>query len=237
MDDAERNTSLADSRWDLSARTTDGRHCVDPAAVPRDPDPDALTDDEIEEIVAALHRMKRDNRMLVAVDAGRLVVERVFRGRTMDTASGLAHVGFRKLAAHPGLPFGRTTLWRYVRVYELVQRLPWVVTRPELTVTHLAVVLGLDAEEQGPWLRYAADRGWSATQLRARMKPRTGPKPRRVAAQSITMAVRRLDRMQQAMSRLRSTEHLDPYDRHRAMEVVQQTRAFCDALEQRLRGA
>ncbi len=109
----------------------------------------------------------RSSRLMLAIDVACLVVQQLCIGdvKTMRKR-GRTHDGYRKLADHPDLPMSKSTLWRYVRVYELTSRMPWVVAS-KLTVAHLTVVLGLDAEEQERVLRAAEEQGWSSASCAA----------------------------------------------------------------------
>ena len=128
--------------------------------------PDA--DEVVEEVVSALKRISRDASLQVALDVGHLVVERLFAGDVERMRSRASKsVALRKLAAHPELPFSSTTLWRSIRIYELVKRMPGLVRHRHIGVAHLRSVLSLPPPAQELVLRDAVRFGWTVSQTQA----------------------------------------------------------------------
>ncbi|MFW5740437.1 MAG: hypothetical protein ACOC1F_08730 [Myxococcota bacterium] len=190
-----------------------------------------IASSEVDDVVERLVRIKRDGGMMQAVDVGHVVVERIYGGAgDQELSSG--HVGYRKLASHPRLPFSKSSLWRYVRIYLLARRMPWVVSESALSVSHLIVVLGVEPQQQRQWLERAIEQRWSATQLRSELHE---PGELRAAdRRAVTKALNRLQRARDALEQLGGLGAFDPYARHQAWELVRETRDFCDSLARSL---
>jgi hypothetical protein len=188
---------------------------------------------DLDAVVEQLRRMKRNSKFILAIDVGRLVVERIYRGdREVLKRRGRDHAGFGKLAAHPQLPFSKTTLWRYVGVSELVSRMRWVVETDALTVAHLTAVFGLQPGEQQMVLRLAVERGWTAKELRReveKLAPKSDTEEREPPP--VMSVVRRLERIQKKAPELGHLRDLKSKDRERIQRVVEGTRAWCEAVE------
>src|SRR6188474_3005935 len=78
---------------------------------------------DLDSLVHDLRQLYGGAGVRLAVEMGRLIIERLFRGDlTLWRARGRKDVSFRKLEAHPGLPFRASTLSRAVAIYMLSQR-------------------------------------------------------------------------------------------------------------------
>lgn len=191
-----------------------------------------MASSEVDEVVERLVRIKRDGGLMQAVDVGHVGVERIYGGAG-DQALSSGHVGYRKLASHPRLPFSRSSLWRYVRIYLLARRMPWVMSESALSVSHLIVVLGVEPQQQQQqWLERAVEQRWSATQLRSELQEPA--ELRATDRRAVTKALNRLQRARDALEQLGGLGAFDPYARHQAWELVRETRNFCDSLAQSL---
>jgi hypothetical protein len=183
----------------------------------------------IDEVVEHLCQIKRNSKLVLAIDVGRLVVEKIYRGDPdLVRSRGRNHTGFRRLAAHPRVPFSRSTLWRYVGVYQIALEQPWLVRCQDLTVAHISAVLGLPAPEQERLLRLAAEQGWKAKRL-ARETQGEGPKRQG----SVGSLVRRLERIKKL--NLEQAEVAEP-DRQKLLAAVAEAKAWCDTVEAWLLG-
>lgn len=191
--------------------------------------PGQLSDEEVNEIVERLCRMRRDSALALAIDVGALVVEKAFRGRvSLVRGGGRRTMAYWRLAMHPRMPFCRVTLWRYVRVYEVVKRLPWVVGDGALTVNHVLAVLSVPPGEQDLLLRRASRRRLTATQLRTEVRAsEAGAYP----ARSAVKQVRKLARFRFDVSRLGDAESLNDNERERVRNALREVRGWCDMLE------
>jgi len=198
---------------------------------------DVLTDEAIEEVVDKLHAMQRVVRLGHAMDIGALIVDKVYGGELQAIhTKGRKDMSFRRLAAHPRLPCSSSTLWRCVRVYELVRRIPDIVKWEVLTVTHLVAVLGLPHQAQENLLRRAAEQHWTVEHLRevAKQGKRTVKEPDGPPT-PLARSVRRLQNLRRRLEDLIDrTGSVDEAEAAQLLELVLQTRTWCDALAARL---
>lgn len=98
--------------------------------------------------------------------AGRLVIDGLYGGDLglwrRKTTKTLA---FRQLAKHPRLPLSAAELYRCVATYEVVTRLETVARWPNLTISHIRTVIGLEPTRQEDLLERAHARRWSVLRL------------------------------------------------------------------------
>lgn len=121
------------------------------------------------EVIDELAQIQRESTLGTAIRIGELIVTRIFCGDLAALSSrGQKDASFRKLAEHPRLPFDKTTLWRAVRIYEIVQRFPGIARANYLGVTHIRAVIGLPPAIQENLLIAAERDRWSAAQIEAR---------------------------------------------------------------------
>jgi hypothetical protein len=189
----------------------------------------------VEELVATLGKMRRNASLALALDVGALIVDRIFRG---DLAAvherGKRDTTFRMLAAHPHVPFSASTLWRHVRVYELVRRMPRLMRYEHLTITHMQAVLGLSHEQQEQLLHVAETDGWSAARLRQHARQAVnGQRPDSQGKNPVLKTFRRFARLQTELDPESFADLVgnDLAERERILETVTRTRAWCDAME------
>jgi len=191
----------------------------------------------IDQVVEAVRVIQRTARVTATLDVGALIVEKLFGGDLERVhARGSKDVSFRRLAAHPRLPCSASTLWRCVRVYELVRRMPWLVNLDYITVTHIVVVLALPAESQETLLRQAGAERWTVAQLRKKVKAeRGGSEPEKKVATPLARSVRHLHRLRRRLDLLvGGPGAIDTEDAPGLLDAVLQTRAWCDAMAARL---
>jgi hypothetical protein len=207
----------------------------DPCRLP----PEVLPEDEpadevIAEVAEQLARLRNDSAMNLALDVGRLVVTRLFRGDLERVRTrGRKDHSFRKLASHPRLPFSPMRLWRAVGVYELVTRMPGLPKASNLSVSHLYVVLGLPHETQEWLLRAANEHAWSVVLLGQKANKhrsrRTSPQAR--AEAPVLRSLRELERLAGRLDiNVEDDEPLDPEQVVRARQFIDRIRAWCDEL-------
>jgi hypothetical protein len=98
---------------------------------------------------------------------GRLIIERLFRGDlALWRARGRKHVSFRKLEAHPDLPFRASTLSRAVAIYMLSQRRADLMALRHVGPSHLHEIACLGEKDQDRLLQRAEEEKWSIRKLR-----------------------------------------------------------------------
>ena len=129
----------------------------------------AKLDDPIERTIEELRQLSRTSALQFAIQVGTIIVER-FYGSDPEQwrRRGPKHASFRKLAAHPSLPFSPGALYRAVAIYELTRRLAGQESVRHLGCSHLRAVLGLRADEQSRLLDLAYGKRWTVEQLAAR---------------------------------------------------------------------
>jgi len=173
---------------------------------------------EFDSLVEQLRDMQRNSKLTLAVDVGRLIVDRIFGGDySILKQNGHDHVSFRKLAAHPKLPFSKSTLWRYVGVSELAQNFPWVMQANALTTAHLIAVLGLPTSEQKRFLRDSLKNRWTAKDLRKQIGKPIVPR-----ANPVDVFLQKLERAQSELP-----QDMTDLDRQRVMKALQNTGDWC----------
>lgn len=191
-----------------------------------------LDTDQLDGLVEQLCQMKRNTHsvLCLAIDVGRLIVERVYKGDHEELRRhGKGHPGFRLLARHPQLPFSRNTLWRYVGVSELVSRMPGLVRCKMLTVAHMSAVLRLEREAQERMLKLAVKQRWPATVLEQEVKKISAAHGRKHTP-SVMVAIRRLERLRADVPDLGRVDELAEKERERIRRVVEDTRTWCEAV-------
>jgi hypothetical protein len=201
----------------------------------------ACDDEVVSNVADILRALGRAATVDLAVQVGEVIYRCIFRGNQKLVAlQGRSNRSFRALAAREDVPFGASTLWRSVRIYELTLSSPELFQFEHLGVAHYRAVLGLPVESQAQLLRKAAEERWSKTQiesaafaLRAGKVSRTGRKP----VPQLLRVARRLERT------LATGEHpmlcdADPVDilhAGEALEVLRRVRECCDSLEDQLK--
>jgi len=174
--------------------------------------------------------MKRDAKMILAIDVGKLIVERIFGGdRAVLRQHGPQHAGFRRLASHPDVPFSRATLSRYVGVYEVASDLKWIVKEPALTVAHVSAVIGLPLTSQDRLLRAAVEKRWTAKQLRFEAGMDLNAEAAK-APPPVMRLVRTLERLHASPHDFGHARDLREEHRDRIRRAVEGALAWCEAV-------
>jgi hypothetical protein len=193
-----------------------------------------VDEDELERVARELWVIGRSASVHTALAVGKLIFERIFRADLRAVRAGRAHPSFRKLAGMPGLPFGVTTLWRSVALYEMWLRTPQLFQRTELGVSHYRCVTSLPPELQERLLTQAADEGWSKSQLEAHVSIlyRSTRKPRRTSRP----APARLGALHQQIVRLHSMLDVEPLpdDSEAVRTALRELREACERLVNQL---
>jgi hypothetical protein len=128
-----------------------------------------LDGDLVSEVVDDLRNLTRSATLDFTLKVGDIVFRRIYGGdHGVLRRRRSKHTSFRRLAAHPDLPFSAATLWRAVAIFELVQRLPHPPTASYLGVAHLRSVLGLPADVQARLLSEAEQNGWTKKEMEGR---------------------------------------------------------------------
>lgn len=143
----------------------------------------------------------------------------------------------RRIAAHPGVPFKVTTLWRAASVYEMSLRLPHLLHVKGLGISHLRAVIGLDPADQEQLLGLAIQEEWTKRRLeREAARRREGRRRRgRRPTPKVTLWTRELQRVL-----ARSSEVEDGFDEMDAAMrgdlggVLEDIEAQCRSLRARI---
>lgn len=126
-----------------------------------------LGNSELDEVNALLREYHRKANLRTYADAGKLILERFFRGsvQAWEDPSPTKFVSIRKLALRPGAPHGKDALTRRVGVHVVLLRHGFAYDCRTLTAAHVIAVLRLPTEAQGRLLRRAVHEKWSARTL------------------------------------------------------------------------
>lgn len=120
---------------------------------------------------------------------------------------GDQRASLRRIAAHPGVPFKVTTIWRAVSVYEMSLRMPQLLGVAGLGISHLRAVIGLEPEDQEHLLTQASRERWTKRRLeREAAKYREGRQRRgRRPTPKLTLWTREVQRLLQREAELESS--------------------------------
>jgi hypothetical protein len=197
--------------------------------------------DLVAHVVDELKTIARSATLAFTLKVGEIVFLRIYRGdKGLLRRQRGKYASFRRLAAHPGLPFSAATLWRAVAIYELVQRLPERTATTHLGVAHLRSVLGLAPDVQERLLREAEQGRWTKEEIEERAAEWRAAAPRRgrprspPALKMFTVAERVARRMSGSLGH-DAVVRLDAAEAARAEGAVRWLRELCDQVEQALR--
>ena len=125
-----------------------------------------VSDGVIDEVAAEIRAIYRAAALSTHYNIGRIIVERIY-GSDLDgiRRDGQRALSFAKLAARGDLPLGRAGLWRCVRLYELIQRMPEFERSKHLTLSHARAVYSLPDVDQVKLLGAAERHAWPAEKL------------------------------------------------------------------------
>jgi hypothetical protein len=196
----------------------------------------AAVDSAVERTVEKLRQLARTANLKMTLEVGSIVVDGVYGGDLAAVRRGEAtDVPFRKLAAHPNVPFGAVTLWRAVGIYELSTRFPGIAKAKHLGVSHLRAILGLPHDAQERLLRAGEQERWTTDQLeqqasilRPAVSKGAGRRPLLPAVRSLRQ-VGRIARSEALGGDL--FERLDERALAGVLEELQEVQAWCHHLE------
>lgn len=197
------------------------------------------SDDEVEQAAQEIGRLARSTPIHLAWAVGEVVVRRIFGGDLAAVATrGVKDASFRRLASHSALGLGASQLWRAVRVFELIKRVPGLARAKHLGIGHFRAVLGLPVELQERLLAIAEQEEWStgkiehqASRLRHPDGPKRGGRP---PTPSALRSVRRLARVMEDGSFAEASaglERLEPEDAEEVFAVIHRLRASLDSIQ------
>jgi hypothetical protein len=132
------------------------------------------------------------------------LVYRTLKDSSSSEGEGDHRASLRRIAAHPGIPFKITTIWRAVSVYEMSLRMPHLLDAKGLGISHLRAVIGLEPTDQELLLSRASHESWTKRQLeREAARFREGRRRRgRRPTPRITLWARELRRVLERSSEL-----------------------------------
>src|SRR3954468_6560428 len=137
----------------------------------------ASGESDLDSLVHDLRRLYGGAGVRRAIEMGRMIIERLFRNDlTLWRARGRKDVSFRKLEAHPELPFRASTLSRAVAIYMLSRRRTDLLALQHVGPSHLHELASLRDEEQDRLLDQAEAKKWSIRQLRREVGQVAGPR-------------------------------------------------------------
>lgn len=130
-----------------------------------------LTDAALDRLVSRLRVVRDVASLELAIGVGRLVVEELYGGDIEQLREHGPHrASYRQLAASADLPMSASTLWRYVSIFELCDRLGGSERWIHLGATHLRTVFGLSADHQTTLLDRADAKQWTVRRLQQEVK-------------------------------------------------------------------
>jgi hypothetical protein len=139
---------------------------------------------DVEGLVTELRRLYVGAGVELAVNMGRLIIERLFCGDLERWRSrGRKDISFRKLEKHPDLPFRASTLSRAVAIYMLSKRRGDLMDFRHVRPSHLHEIARLTEEDQDNLLAKAEAERWSMRKLREEVARMSRPRPYRKTAQ------------------------------------------------------
>jgi hypothetical protein len=125
----------------------------------------------IDELVGELRVLCSKTGIQLAVEVGRLVLDRLYGGdQKLWHARGTKDVSLRKLQEHPLLPFRASTIAKSVAIFELYKRRNDLLQMRHLGPSHLHEVLGLRLENQDRLIEAAESGEWSVVRLRSEVQ-------------------------------------------------------------------
>jgi hypothetical protein len=196
-----------------------------------------LADDAVlERVVGALRGLARTASVELAFQVGELVVMSLYGGNIAALRErGRKEASFRRLAAHPDLPFSAATLWRSVAVYELLCKMPGLRHAKKLGLSHLHAVLSLPSPVQEHLLVEAEREGWTAERLAraadaARRKEASkGGRPRTPAAvRTLQEFRRRFEDEEEAHGDLIFLGRLSEDEAREVHTIALRTKVWCE---------
>ena len=156
----------------------------------------ASTEADLDQLVHDLGSLYAETGMSLAVNMGRLIIERLYRGDLKKWRSRRQKdVSFRQLERHPALPFRASTLSRAVSIYMLSLRRGDVLTLRYVSPSHLHEISSLEPERQDELIARTESEHWSVQRLRLEAGACTGEMGRRRRSQvpGFARCLRRLE--------------------------------------------
>lgn len=195
------------------------------------------TDERIDRVAFRIAQMSHSTIVRFTLELGEIVYRELIGNDVEEVRrKGKHYQSFRKLAAHPAIPFSAGTLWRAVAMYELSLRLPHLFSLENIGVSHYRAVLHLPDATKECLLVAASTGRWTKAQMelaasRARAIPDTsGPAPLRTSLKSIRQVEKTLLSMLESVKgRLVSKQHKDE-ELAKLRECVRDTREVCEQL-------
>lgn len=199
----------------------------------------------IDELVARLEVICQSRSYDRCLRAGRLVIDELYRGdlelwrkRTTKTPA------FRQLAKHPRLPLSASELYRCVAAYEIVMRLQAHVRWPEITISHIRTVVGLNPCQQEQLLARAHEKRWSVTRLaREAARSRTDARENR-GRPAVPRFIKIMRNLRRLLDEPRHSpgigemlDELEPMTQHEIRHTLHVVQSFCAELQRRLDNA
>jgi hypothetical protein len=159
---------------------------------------------DIDAIVRALRELYCMTGLRLALSIGKLILDRIYGGNiALWHSRGRKDLSFRKLAKHPALPFGPSTLSRAVGIYEISLRRLDLLELPNITPSHVRELLKLPSEQQDRLIDQTSRDEWSVRRLRDEVERLQGaepPVPRRAQVPRFARILRTLAlRIEQAV--------------------------------------
>jgi hypothetical protein len=206
--------------------------------------PAAVADEVVDEVVASLNGLARSAGFEFARAAGRLILEKFYKGDFDAWRSrGAKDASFRKLASRADqdeLHVSAPALYRAVALVELEERLG-VSTWKHLTTSHVRAVFGLAEHHQQKLLSDAEGKGWTVEDMEkaaAKVRKKEGDGRGRPALPKFVKAIGRLKKMldekDELFGDMERIEQLEADEATALYQAVTGMKIHCEALQKAL---
>jgi hypothetical protein len=158
------------------------------------------SDHDIAACASAIKTIARETGFARRLEIGAVILDQLFVNwqevRCIRKARGQS--SFRRLADALDGTMSKSELYRCAMVCQLCRRLPFILTVPHITISHVEALDGLPLETQEKLLRETEARVWSVRQLRqARLA--LAPASARSEGRATSAAIRRITSLKQAV--------------------------------------
>lgn len=201
-------------------------------------DIEPLPADALADLTAALRGIRKLDRLVTAVQTGKLIIDSLFGGDLHRWRARARADTYTTLESHAELPMSAADLYRSVRAYELCERFPWLLTSKLFTLSHVTELFVLDETTQAALLSEARERRWTVRRLRKAVHQATVARSStgRPRTSQALKTVTRLLNADSAFDGMDSLLSLDPSTAQRLLASCERARKELERAEELLNG-